>query len=134
MLYTAKILNDFVSLQLPSARLGHIGGDDFILVCDRLVSEEELQSLCRKFDEGRDALFSREDAQRGCYETVSRRGESVQVPLLSLSLAAVTSENFCGNVHPGRLGQVAALIKNKVKAGNLATGCSGCLVDRRVYQ
>ena len=65
---------------------------------------------------------------------MNRPGEQIQIPLVSLSLAVVTGANFQGEIHPGQLGQVAAMIKHKVKARNLETGSSGFLIDRRVYQ
>jgi GGDEF domain-containing protein len=130
---TARTLNDFISLHAMEANLGHIGGDDFIIVSDTRIGGEKLQLLCDDFDERRRELFTAEDRERGWYKTVNRKGRAIKVPLVSMSLAVVTEANFTSAVHPGQLGQVAALIKKEIKARNLERGASGFLVDRRVY-
>ena len=130
---TATVLSEFIAAELPAARLGHIGGDDFIIVSDQSVPADTLNRLCRRFDREREGLFECADRERGWYEARDRRGRAVRFPLVSLSLAVVTGENFRGVVHPGQLGQVAALIKSQVKARNLESGGSGYLIDRRLY-
>ncbi len=130
---TGSILNTFVSSLSRNSRLGHIGGDDYIVVCEGLINEPDLAGLCEEFDRRREELFPPEIVRRGWYEVTGRRGGRSKIPLLSLSIAVVTSENFSDEVHPGKLGQVAALIKKQVKSSNMKTGNSGYLVDRRVY-
>ena len=128
---TARVLNEFVQRFFPMARLGHIGGDDFIIVSEHSVTEDLLDELCSSFDQTRTELFSDQDLEQGWYSTTNRKGRKVCVPLVSLSLAVVTGSNFSGDIHPGQLGQTAAMIKNKVKSRNIETGRSGYLVDRR---
>ena len=128
---TARVLNEFVQEHFPLARLGHIGGDDFIIVGESCIDEELLDELCRSFDRARCQLFSDQDLERGWYSTKNRKGRTVRIPLVSLSVAVVTGANFSGDIHPGQLGQTAAMIKNKVKSRNIETGQSGYLIDRR---
>ena len=130
---TATILNSFTSALSRNARLGHIGGDDYIIVCEGLINEPDLVDLCDEFDQRRNDLFPADVVRQGWYEVADRRGGKNRIPLLSISLAVVTSSNFSDSVHPGKLGQVAALIKKQVKACNMTTGKSGYLIDRRVY-
>jgi EAL domain-containing protein (putative c-di-GMP-specific phosphodiesterase class I)/GGDEF domain-containing protein len=128
---TARILNEFIQERFPMARLGHIGGDDFIIVSEKRVEEQLLEELCSAFDQARTQLFSEQDMERGWYETTNRKGEKVRVPLVSLSLAVVTRANFSDDIHPGQLSQTAAMIKNRVKSRNIKKGGSGYLIDRR---
>ena len=43
---------------------------------------------------------------------------SYSTPLVSLSLAVVTENNFDGSPHPARLSEIAAHLKKKIKAVN----------------
>lgn len=69
--------------------VGHIGGDDFMLVLgpedwrtriDRLL--ETFQSQCRRF-------YSREHLEAGCFVAHNRHGQREEYPLLSLSVGVV---------------------------------------------
>jgi diguanylate cyclase (GGDEF)-like protein len=127
----ARILKHHAGELNGEANLGHIGGDDFLLIMDSLVEPRVLEAICRDFDEQKKALFQREDLEKGRYRSVDRRGRRVDVPLVTLSLAVVTSENVPQRPFSGQVGQVAASLKKKVKEVNARTGRSGWLVDRR---
>lgn len=113
------------------SRLGHIGGDDFIMICEGVVTPDQLESMCRTFDVRKRPLFSAADLDRGYYTSVNRKGETVQTPLVTLSLAVITSSNYADSPHPGELGQNVAKLKKKVKSLNAETGTSGYIFERR---
>jgi diguanylate cyclase (GGDEF)-like protein len=129
----ANTLADWAERVLGDANLGHVGGDDFVLVTRDVVCVEPLRRVCEDFDRLKGALFSTEDARNGFYTAVDRRGESIRVPLVTMSLAAVTSNSIGQNPFPGMVGQVAASVKKKVKALNADRGRSGYLIERRQY-
>jgi diguanylate cyclase (GGDEF)-like protein len=85
IVYTAEILRE-VAESYPGSFLGHIGGDDFILV----VGSDEAEAACQKaielFDEGARTLYEPEDAARGYIEAEDRRGRLMRYPILSLSI------------------------------------------------
>jgi EAL domain-containing protein (putative c-di-GMP-specific phosphodiesterase class I)/GGDEF domain-containing protein len=130
---TADILSFHLQTLAAVTRLGHIGGDDFILLTEELVGQGFLEAVCSDFDERREELFPREDVERGSFLAVNRAGKEESVPLVTLSLAVVSSENFKRPPHPGRIGQVVAYLKHRVKAVNAETRRSGFLIDRRTY-
>ncbi len=130
---TADILSFHLQTLAAVTRLGHIGGDDFILLTEELVGQGFLEAVCSDFDERREELFPREDVERGSFLAVNRAGKEESVPLVTLSLAVVSSENFRRPPHPGRIGQVVAYLKHRVKAVNAETRRSGFLIDRRTY-
>jgi GGDEF domain-containing protein len=109
----------------PEDFVGHIGGDDFVL----LTAADRFQVLCaeviRRFDAAVPALYSEEDRARGVIHGVDRQGAPATFPLLSLSIAAVTEPSL---VHsdPIRIGEAAARLKERAKA---AAG-SVCVSDR----
>ena len=129
---TSRILSDFFQY-LQGSRLGHIGGDDFIIISDEIIEEHKLVELCNIFDHRKSEFFSSEQIDAGYYFAANRKGQKEKIPLLSMSIAVVTEKNFNGIPHPGQLGQVAALVKKEVKKRNSESGCSGYLFERRMY-
>ena len=129
----AELLSEHIQICNAVYRIGHIGGDDFILLSEDIVSADFLESICQEFDERRKEFFCESDIQRGYFITENRRGEEVRVVLTTLSAAVVTSENYLRPPHPGKLGEEVAHLKSKVKKLNLDSGKSGYLFERRVY-
>jgi diguanylate cyclase (GGDEF)-like protein len=82
-----------VEVGLPPAFLGHIGGDDFILVC----SPEQVYPLTERavvdFESTADALYDPDDARRGYIEVVKRNGEVQKANLVTLSIGVGLSTN-----------------------------------------
>ena len=72
--------------------VGHVGGDDFVLVC----APDEVEKLCELavdyFDEHVMALHDPDDVARGCLEVVDRQGVLRKFPLVSVSVGVATSE------------------------------------------
>jgi diguanylate cyclase (GGDEF)-like protein len=70
----------------PVPFLGHVGGDDFVVVC----TPEQAEPLCREalaeFDSLSPARYDRVDAERGYLEVIDRRGEQRRQPLASVSV------------------------------------------------
>lgn len=85
-----------VTAGLPPAFLGHIGGDDFLIVCAPGQVRAITQRAVEDFEQGADQLYNPADAERGYLEVVDRRG-NVQRPHLvtiSVGVALSTTRNF----------------------------------------
>ncbi len=96
--------------------IGHIGGDDFLSV----IHPEEIHELCgnfiSRFDGSVPAFYTEHDAKNGYIETLDRKNEKCQFPLMSVSLSVVTSQ---GNLRFNsflEIGAVVAQVKKKAKA------------------
>jgi EAL domain-containing protein (putative c-di-GMP-specific phosphodiesterase class I)/GGDEF domain-containing protein len=131
--FTARVLAKYLARFPKGVSLGHVGGDDFVFVAQRQVAEELLADLCREFDEGKLQFFSPADGARGYFEATDRRGQRVQVKLVTLSLAAICSTQLGQRPHPAQLGQIAASLKKKVKQLTQDRGESAWLFERRRY-
>ena len=89
---TARVLQD-VAVAEGGDRpfIGHIGGDDFVVVtelgCEQAVSE----GIIARFDAEILAAYNDEDRRRGYVETLSRRGELQRFPIVAISIGAVTT-------------------------------------------
>ncbi len=109
-----------------AAFVGHIGGDDFLVICRPEQAERLAAAIVTRFDAAVPGLYSEEDRARGHVVTVDRRGRQEKVPLVSLSIAVVTNRHR-EIAHPGELARIAAQLKQKAKA----TPGSAVVVDQR---
>ncbi len=77
----------------PKDFLGHIGGDDFILITTTDCAEPICQRIINAFDAMTPQLYDAQDRERGYLLHTDRRGQEVRIPFLSISIAIVTSQN-----------------------------------------
>lgn len=85
-----------VGAGLPPAFLGHIGGDDFVIVCSPEQVHEITSQAVGEFERSADDLYDPVDRERGHLELLDRRG-NVQRPNLvtiSIGVALSTSRRF----------------------------------------
>ncbi|WP_339463489.1 bifunctional diguanylate cyclase/phosphodiesterase [Pseudomonas sp. EA_105y_Pfl2_R69] len=97
--------------------VGHIGGDDFLLVLgsqdwrarlNRLL--EDFQSQCRRF-------YREEDLHAGCFVAKDRSGKRQEYALLSLSLGVVhVHPEHCAQLDASQLAGLASEAKRHAKA------------------
>lgn len=128
---TARVLSECLHLLPPKSHLGHVGGDDFVIVCAGEVAPTALEALCQRFDQEKHALFDASDLERGYFEATDRKGMSVQVPLVTLSLAVLDSRKPGANLHPASLSSMAASLLKKVKEQTARTRTSAFMFERR---
>jgi diguanylate cyclase (GGDEF)-like protein len=108
------LLRAVVDVALPPAFLGHVGGDDFIVVCTPEQVYPVAQRAVLDFEAAADALYDAVDAQRGYIEITQRNGNVVQVNLVTLSIGVAVSTNRPG-ADPRELVAVASEMKTVAK-------------------
>jgi PleD family two-component response regulator len=94
--------------------VGHIGGDDFILVTHPGRAEPLARAIATTFDRDVRALYDPADLERGWIMTTDRRGAVSVYPVMSLSLAVVTDERRRITNYQ-QIGEVAAELKRFAK-------------------
>jgi diguanylate cyclase (GGDEF)-like protein len=106
--------------------LGHVGGDDFVLI----TTPERLDFLCARlidqFDVQSRALYTEDDLRRGALSALDRQGHQRLYPLVTLSIGVVTNQHRAISSME-EVSRVAAEVKRKAKEA-LA---SSYFVDRR---
>jgi diguanylate cyclase (GGDEF)-like protein len=108
--------------------VGHVGGDDFVMILRPDQAEEVAARVCHRFDDLAPTLYDPEDRLLGSIEVPDRRGVPQRYPLLSLSIGIATTERR-DFVHQGEVVTVATEMKRYAKShGN---GRSTFAVDRR---
>jgi diguanylate cyclase (GGDEF)-like protein len=106
--------------------LGHIGGDDFVVITTPDRAEMLCQRLIRRFDFESRRLYTEEDLRRGTLLAPDRQGREHPYPLVSLSIGVVTNQHR-QFTNIGHVSRIAAEVKRKAKA----TSGSSYFVDRR---
>jgi diguanylate cyclase (GGDEF)-like protein len=72
--------------------VGHIGGDDFIVLTDPETCEALAQRVIARFDEIAPKFYTDSDQKRGYVETTDRRGQLARFALLSIAIGVVTNQ------------------------------------------
>jgi len=83
--YTAGVLRE-IAEATPHSFVGHVGGDDFVLVVPIDEAESASQKAIERFDSESESLYEPEDVVRGYIEVQDRRGRMMRYPILSLSI------------------------------------------------
>lgn len=95
--------------------LGHIGGDDFVIITTPEKAEQLCQDTIAIFDAEIPLLYREEDRSSGYILTLDRMGTNRQFPLMSISLAIVASEHWQFTSHL-EMAETAAELKKYVKS------------------
>lgn len=93
---------------------GHIGGDDFILLADSGKSQSICQAIIKNFDNSRTRFHGEEECNTGSYRSIDRKGMVEEFPLLSLSIAIVSTNRHRHHTY-AELSSVASELKKKAK-------------------
>jgi diguanylate cyclase (GGDEF)-like protein len=75
----------------PTCFIGHVGGDDFIMVMDPSSAEQFCKAVVERFDDGILDFYDAHDALRGYVEVIDRRGERHAFPVVAISLGVATN-------------------------------------------
>ncbi|MFN0118744.1 MAG: response regulator [Elusimicrobiota bacterium] len=107
--------------------LGHIGGDDFIVV----IGEEDAAPICEKlinrFDDLLSSFYDEDDFKAGHISIHDRKGVLNSFPLISLAIGVVTNKvRILKNI--GEISTIAAQVKYVAKRQEK----SAYFIDRRV--
>ena len=95
--------------------VGHIGGDDFIVVTQSDRAEEIAKEVIAEFDRDIRNLYSAKDLRSGYIETRDRRGALNRFPIMTVSMAIV--QNDRGQLsNYAQVGEAAAELKRYAKS------------------
>lgn len=124
----ARVLTQAVDPQLDF--VGHVGGDDFVMVLCSADWEARLTRVCEAFDAGVRSFFSAEHLAAGGYVTLNRQNQPSFHPLPTISAGAVL--HLPGSFESARALSAALAEPKRVAKGR--AGGSRFFVDRRQQQ
>lgn len=111
-----RLLLDVAARSGPSRTfVGHVGGDDFVLISDPAEAEEFAALVCERFDAMVPGLYDPDDVEAGSIEVPDRRGVPQSYGLLSVSIGIATNERRDFG-HRGELVTVATEMKRFAKS------------------
>jgi len=100
---------------LPHDFIGHVGGDDFVIV----TTPESVDNICKKiiadFEAASPSFYNERDKKAGYIVALDRKGGEQKVPLLSISIGVVTNE-FRKIEHVAQIGELGAELKALAKS------------------
>jgi PleD family two-component response regulator len=113
----------------PAPFLGHVGGDDFVIVCTPEQAEPLCQSALDEFDSRSPGYYDPADAARGHLESIDRRGDLRCQPLVSVSVGVAAHHGG----HQSGQRDFRAVVASANEMKSVAKGVPGSLVavDRR---
>ena len=89
----ARILSDSVArLGGEEGFVGHIGGDDFVVLSSCEAAEPIGEEIIEKFNTAALQLYDEEDRSRGHVDVLNRRHVVERFPLMSVTLALVSTD------------------------------------------
>lgn len=115
----------------PEIWIGHIGGDDFVMIAPPNRSEDLCQKIVEDFENLRGEFHDPDDLVKKHYESLDRLGQVKIFNLLSLSCAIIPSSNFSSF---GELSSRASEVKIYAKSLAKSRGNSSIARDRRHNQ
>ncbi|MDD4910641.1 MAG: response regulator [Candidatus Omnitrophica bacterium] len=111
----------------PADFVGHIGGDDFVIV----TTPDKVDAACKKiikdFEAAVPSFYEKEDREKGFIMAKDRKGTVQKIPLLSISIGVVTNKARKIS-HVGQISEIGAELKSYAKSLER----SNYIVDKRV--
>jgi len=98
----------------PDDFVGHIGGDDFVIVTTLDAAENISEKIIADFEKTVPSFYNPADRKRGFITGKDRLGEEQKIPLLSISIGIVTNESRQIN-HVAQIGEIGAELKARAK-------------------
>lgn len=106
--------------------VGHVGGDDFVVITSPKIIEEVCQRIIFSFDGIVPNFYDVEDRKRKSIVSTDRQGNVQTFPLMAISIAVVFNRN--GSLkHYGEASAIAMGLKKKAKENPK----SSYVIDRR---
>lgn len=125
--FTARALQESaIDVAGEGAFVGHVGGDDYVVICPPEDAERICETIIERFDQAVPGLYDAEDRDRGHIEIENRRKEIERFPLMSISIGVATTDRRTFS-HHGEAVAVAGELKEFTKR----TKGSSFAVDRR---
>jgi GGDEF domain-containing protein len=106
--------------------VGHIGGDDFVIITLPDSYEKICSAVIEEFDRMIIDFYDSQDRQRSCILGKTRQGKEISFPIMTISIAIVTNQQR-KLINYIQVGEIAAEMKNYAKSFSRSI----YVVDRR---
>lgn len=110
--------------------VGHIGGDDFIVVTEANKAKDIAEEIADAFDKMIPLYYSKEDQKSKYIKSQNRKGEVEIFSIMALSMGIVTNENR-GYTSIHEVSDIATEVKKVAKKLSYKNKKSCYFIDRR---
>jgi diguanylate cyclase (GGDEF)-like protein len=125
--FTAELLAEAVREDDGTdAFIGHVGGDDFVVLCPAERATTLAERIVERFQERVPELYDPEDRERGSILVPNRRGQIQEFPFLAISIGVASTERR----RFAHFAEVVA-VATEMKAYTKSTPGSSWAIDRR---
>ncbi len=132
-----KLVAELIKVHLTKHAhfIGHLGGDDFIVLFTQIGWQPAIESLLRQFDIKREALYRQKDLDAGGIIAKDREGRQRRFPLCGLAVG-VTQWSADSGLSIEALSEQASLAKKQAKLSTQSNLyiASGAAADMLVDQ
>jgi len=112
---TARVLLDATgNLAGPEGFVGHIGGDDFVFICDDDKADAISMKAIDEFDKAAPGFYNEEDRKAGFILGVDRQGNATKASLVAISIGIVSNRDQ-SITHVAQIGEIGAELKKMAK-------------------
>lgn len=113
--FLSRVITETISESLESNQfVGHIGGDDFVVIIDNYDVKDACDLILSLFSKGINDFYTSEHVKNKCMISKNRHGEEEQYSLVTLSIAGI-SNKYRGFKDIYDLSEQASMIKKKCK-------------------
>ena len=99
----------------PDDFIGHVGGDDFLIITTPVRAEKICQRIISDFDKIAPSFYNEEDRKAGFIIGTNRKGQEEKFSLLTISIGIVTNEARKID-HVAQIGEIGAELKKYAKS------------------
>jgi diguanylate cyclase (GGDEF)-like protein len=92
ILLTARTIRTAVEATRGESFVGHVGGDDFVVITEPEIAEPVAEEIAKRFKAEVPALYREADRDQGCIQGKGRDGVERKFPLVSVSIGIVDCE------------------------------------------
>lgn len=108
--------------------IGHIGGDDFVVISNPEDMEDIAETIVGNFDKIILSFYDNTDRERGYIEAYGRQKTLNKFPVMSLSVAVIPYANN-KITHYGQISEIASGLKKQAKEKS----GSNIVIDKRTF-
>ena len=120
-----RVIKSLATLLIEAVKLapqgcafaGHVGGDDFVFLSTIDQMKTVMPQIAKRFDALREEIYDPEDFELGTIHTKDRLGQERRFPLMTLSVAVVSTATR-RILHYARLVEIASELKKYIKEQN----------------
>ncbi len=113
---TAKIIESVVkSKGTPDDFIGHVGGDDYVVITIPEIMRDISGEIISEFDRRIPEFYDPVDRERGFILGKTRQGIEMEFPIMTISIAIVTNEHR-HLINPLEASEIAAELKDYAKS------------------